>query len=804
MPGFRNDLSRGIKNCSLIDCVHGTPIQSALLQPSIFGAYSNGSDSPVCKCDDGWAGLDCRQCTTNSVCRTLLNNNNSICDMTYFPQKEKIYSCDVTSPMMVPLMGNFITIDCLDMENKQDGGLCYFRSFDKSDKSLAETFYCTFHDCLLTRSEDPNKLEYKCQSTSGCNCSMISPKCENPFVLFILARMTGYAHVTCDQVTKACVIQHENFPGIIETSCDHASECDGEYIPPPEPPKKDYTIQIVAGSVGGFITIALTAALIISIVVSVCQTKRITKEYHEMMKTTNNQLGAKLEIRDLSYMIRTKAKKLDSLQDVSGVNEEDIAKEEEEEERTEALHIKSNNRITLLHGLSHVFMPGTVTAIMGPSGAGKSSLLDICAGRAKNGEVRGQLLVNDEPVDYAQYKRIAGYVSQQDDHLMGTMTVFESIMFSAELRLPDAIPYAEKKRRVEQAMQDLGIMHIRDRKIGDSMNRGISGGEKRRVSIACELVISPQVLFLDEPTSGLDSFHAVSVIKVICELAIKYNRTIIFSIHQPRSNIFEQFDNLLLLKDGRIFYSGSAKSSLDYFSKLGHECPALYNPADFILDTMTLMSEHHQASNPNDETIQSLNNSIASEIIISAGEQPIFRTLTRGNEEENASLLSNSVLINTASSKISIYNREVTEYATSFYTQLYVLSKRAFHNFYRNFYLMPAHYLSAIIMGLLLGTIYYQQSNNIQACQNRMGSIFFMCALLNFAAMTSLELFITERTIFVRERANGYYYSLSYFFSKTFFDLVPLRVIPPILMGSVAYVSIHLVNFLKFIVDDWP
>jgi ABC-type multidrug transport system permease subunit len=143
-------------------------------------------------------------------------------------------------------------------------------------------------------------------------------------------------------------------------------------------------------------------------------------------------------------------------------------------------------------------------------------------------------------------------------------------------------------------------------------------------------------------------------------------------------------------------------------------------------------------------------------------------------------------------------------YGTSFYSQLWTLSGRAFTNFYRNFYLMPAHFLSAIVMGLLLGAIYWKLGIDLAACQNRLGSMFFMCCLLCFGAMSSLELFITERAIFVRERANGYYRPLAYFVSKTLFDLIPLRIFPPIIMGSIAYFMIGLrhddiVHFVYFI-----
>jgi ATP-binding cassette subfamily G (WHITE) protein 2 len=129
---------------------------------------------------------------------------------------------------------------------------------------------------------------------------------------------------------------------------------------------------------------------------------------------------------------------------------------------------------------------------MGPSGAGKTTLLDIIANRNKVGKVRGQILINGRPIG-SDYNRLSGYVFQ-DDILMSTLTVRECISFSANLRLPDTFSKKEKELRVQQTMEELGIAHIADRKIGDSMDRGISGGEKRRVSIAMELVISPRML----------------------------------------------------------------------------------------------------------------------------------------------------------------------------------------------------------------------------------------------------------------------------------------------------------------------
>jgi ABC-type multidrug transport system ATPase subunit len=368
---------------------------------------------------------------------------------------------------------------------------------------------------------------------------------------------------------------------------------------------------------------------------------------------------------------------------------------------------------------------------------------------------------------------MTGYVFQ-DDILMGTLTVRECLMFSAELRLPSCVTYQEKVERVENAMKDLGITHIAERIIGTESSRGISGGEKRRVSIGVELVISPHVLFLDEPTSGLDAYNAYSVVKCLVGLA-KKGRTIIFSIHQPRSNIFSQFDDIILMNGGSIAYAGSADDSVKYFKNLGYQFPENTNPADYLIDILTLQQEnvniveefkiHEKKVNRESEQYEN---------------QKIFQTVGKPKtDDEFISLLSKPSHLK-------------MPFATSFLSQFFILSKRTFFNFIRNFYLMPAHFGGSIVLGFLLGGIYWNLGINLAASQNRVGVIFFMCSVLAFSAMSSLELFVSERTLYTREKANGYYRPMAYFFSKIVFDIIPLRVVPPLIIGSISYYMIGL------------
>jgi ABC-type multidrug transport system ATPase subunit len=167
---------------------------------------------------------------------------------------------------------------------------------------------------------------------------------------------------------------------------------------------------------------------------------------------------------------------------------------------------------SILSYITGHFKSGQATAIMGASGAGKSTLLDILARKQKRGSVSGTVLVNGRRVDDHDFKKVMGYVDQEDT-LMSTLTVYETVLYSALLRLPREMSLEAKKFRTLETLNELGILGIKDMRIGESGKRSISGGEKRRVSIACELVTSPSILFLDEPTSGACSSNQLLLVR---------------------------------------------------------------------------------------------------------------------------------------------------------------------------------------------------------------------------------------------------------------------------------------------------
>lgn len=235
----------------------------------------------------------------------------------------------------------------------------------------------------------------------------------------------------------------------------------------------------------------------------------------------------------------------------------------------------------ILDKIGGIVEPGEVLAIIGPSGSGKTSCLDILAQKRKRGVVSGSIFVNGVKLSGEQLKSVSGFVDQEDT-LLGTLTVRETLMYSALLRLPTTMSLEAKKLRVQQTLEELGISHIADRFIGLPGRRGISGGEKRRVSIAQEMVTSPSIIFLDEPTSGLDSYSAFIVVERLKTMARENKRTVIMTIHQPRSNIFSMFDKLLVIAQGKMLFSAGAHDALEHFTKIGYACPPGYNTADFL------------------------------------------------------------------------------------------------------------------------------------------------------------------------------------------------------------------------------
>ncbi|KAK8269120.1 hypothetical protein V6Z11_D11G109000 [Gossypium hirsutum] len=238
----------------------------------------------------------------------------------------------------------------------------------------------------------------------------------------------------------------------------------------------------------------------------------------------------------------------------------------------------------LLNDISGQAMRGEVMAIMGPSGAGKSTFLDALAGRIARGSLQGSVRIDGKPVTTSYMKMISSYV-MQEDQLFPMLTVQETFMFAAEVRLPPSISRVEKKKRVNELLSQLGLETAAHTYIGDEGRRGVSGGERRRVSIGIDIIHKPPLLFLDEPTSGLDSTSAYSVVEKVKDIA-RGGSIVLMTIHQPSFRIQLLLDRITVLARGRLIYMGSPTSLPAHLSSFGRPVPDGENSLEYLLDVI--------------------------------------------------------------------------------------------------------------------------------------------------------------------------------------------------------------------------
>lgn len=240
---------------------------------------------------------------------------------------------------------------------------------------------------------------------------------------------------------------------------------------------------------------------------------------------------------------------------------------------------RSTQERIILNGVTGIAYPGEILAILGPSGSGKSTLLNSLAGRLHG--LTGTILANSSKLNRTILRR-TGFVTQ-DDILYPHLTVRETLVFCSMLRLPRTLSRERKVAAAESVIVELGLSKCENTIIGNSFIRGVSGGERKRVSIAHEMLVDPALLILDEPTSGLDSTAAHRLVSTLGSLARK-GKTVVTSVHQPSSRVYQMFDKVLLLSEGNCMYYGKGSDAMRYFESVGFAPSFPVNPADFLLD----------------------------------------------------------------------------------------------------------------------------------------------------------------------------------------------------------------------------
>ncbi|XP_040375342.1 ABC transporter G family member 9 isoform X3 [Rosa chinensis] len=422
----------------------------------------------------------------------------------------------------------------------------------------------------------------------------------------------------------------------------------------------------------------------------------------------------------------------------------------------------------ILKGVTGMAEPGEILAMLGPSGSGKTTLLTALGGRL-GGQLAGSITYNGKPISNAM-KRNTGFVSQYD-FLYPHLTVVETLVFTALLRLPNTLTKEEKVSQAESVIAQLGLTQCRNSIIGHEFLRGVSGGERRRVSIGQELLVNPSLLILDEPTSGLDSTTAQCIVSGLSELA-SGGRTIVMTIHQPSSRLFYMFHKLLLLSEGNALYFGKVSAVMDYFSDIGFASSVPMNPADFLLDVANgLTSDGAHANDSMDDHMQS---------IVVAYKERLSEKLKEelAGKQFNEDKLSNGPEDNS--------KEEFGRWPTTWWQQFSVLLRRGVRERKHESF-SPLKIFEVLAVSFLTALLWWK--SHISHLQDQIGIFFFICGFWGFfPLLEAISTFPQEHKMLQKERSSGTYRLSSYFISRIVADL-PMELVLPTLFLAITYWS---------------
>ncbi|URE08845.1 ABC-2 type transporter [Musa troglodytarum] len=360
---------------------------------------------------------------------------------------------------------------------------------------------------------------------------------------------------------------------------------------------------------------------------------------------------------------------------------------------------------------------------------------------------------------------------------MTTLTVREAVYYSAQLQLPDSMSMAEKRARAEATIREMGLESAMDTRIGGWASKGISGGQKRRVSICVELLTRPRLLFLDEPTSGLDSAASYHVMTRIARLARREAMTVVAAIHQPSNEVFELFHGLCLLAYGRTVFFGPPLMADEFFASNGFPCPSLSNPSDHYLRTI---NKDFDVDGEDSPAHKSRSASHAIELLVrSYSSSEISHEVT-----QQIALMRNMFCVKGGS---LVKKRS----QASFFTQTRVLTRRSFVNMYRDLGYYWLRFAIYVALCLCVGTIYYDVGHSFGSIQARGSMLMFTAAFLTFMAIGGFPSFVEDMKIFGRERLNGHYGATAFTIANTL-SAIPYLALISVLPGAMAYYLVGL------------
>ncbi|KAG9445506.1 hypothetical protein H6P81_011634 [Aristolochia fimbriata] len=437
----------------------------------------------------------------------------------------------------------------------------------------------------------------------------------------------------------------------------------------------------------------------------------------------------------------------------------------------------------ILRDVSFTARPSQILAIVGPSGAGKSTLLDILA--ARTSPSHGSLLLNSSPLHPTSFRKLAAYVPQHDASLP-LLTVLETFLFAGRLLLPATTDLAAA---VASLLRDLRLSHLASTRL----DRGLSGGERRRVSIGLSLLHDPAVLLLDEPTSGLDSASAFNVMQTLRGIAASRRCTVILSIHQPSFKILSTIDTILLLSKGTVAHHGTLSSLQTFLHSHGFQVPPQLNPLEYAMEILPQISDLVNKL-PTTTTTTTILVGIdrSAQVLTTTTTNASPRVLVRPSSSSDAAA-------STAGANLdnnSIDRKVVISYRSCRGREIFALYKRFWKIIYRSKQLLLTNTVEALVVGIFLGTIYIHVGLNKQGMEKRLGLFAFTLTFLLSSTTETLPIFVSERPILVRESSSGMYRLSSHLIANT------LVFLPYLLFIAIIY-SISLYFLVGLCASTW-
>lgn len=394
---------------------------------------------------------------------------------------------------------------------------------------------------------------------------------------------------------------------------------------------------------------------------------------------------------------------------------------------------------------------GALVALLGPSGSGKTTLLEALSGRMSHGDT-ATVCINGKAMSPASRRRHISFV-YQDDILGATLTVREALEFSAAMRLR-ALSASQRAGRVSWALKTLNLEEVANSRIGDSLRRGVSGGERRRVAIGVELVVSPPIMFLDEPTTGLDASCALMLGQVLAKLA-EGGRLLICSMHQPRHELMRLFD-----------------ARLD----LGQDGQHLLQTTEFLPAKEELSDVETARTNPTNQTDCNVDEVIATEISRATSRRSFAgRCCSRSEDDDLSEALT---IAGQATAGVAPANLAF---------QVFILWERSFREATRGSFTGIVAATVVASVAVVIGLTFSDLENGVAGVQNRFGSAFFTQLFFSFFGLQACTLWYIDRDRMDRERACRLYNVVSYFIAKACSYLWWYCLIVPALYVGIVY-----------------